>query len=267
MIDKVKVARSFSRSALNYDSVAYLQREVGLSLLRHLGSFFDNANHPVNVLDLGCGTGFFRNKLSELFLESEYIGLDIAEGMLRFCQESILFNEKRLAGFICADAENLPLHSESLECVFSNMALQWCNDLSLLFSELNRVLCLNGSIAMTTLGPNTLCELKQAWSKVDNLVHVNDFYSSVQWREAAEAHGFVVELHKTKNMLLEFASVNELLQELKLLGAHNINEGQRKTLTGPSRIRKLLDGYAFNESRQSYTASYEVDFWVLKKIC
>lgn len=254
MIDKLKVARSFSRSACTYDQVAYFQRDVGEYLL----GLILGIDQEGLCLDLGCGTGYFREFLVNSFPRSTYLGLDIAEGMLRYCQQ-------RHPSLLCADAEYLPLSDESCSLIYSNLAVQWCDDLPQLFGELYRVLKSSGTIAFSTLGPETLLELKQAWSAVDNLVHVNSFKSKGQWQQAILDSGFTIEQSHIDITLLRYRQVKDLLDELKTLGAHNVNEGQRQGLTGRRRIQGLLQAYQAFYTGEYYPATYEVLFWVLRK--
>lgn len=269
MIDKVKVARSFSRSAATYDQVAYFQRDVGLVLLRLLSKCINPASDLTKTkesenycIDIGCGTGFFKDRLEALLPEINYIGLDLAEGMLRHLRAA---SYSGLPGLLCADAEKMPLADNSAAYLFSNMALQWCEDLPGLFAEMHRVLMPGGVFALTTLGPKTLYELKQAWAKVDDLVHVNHFLPFEQWQRAIEQNQFTVESQLKKETVLQYSSVKTLLQELKLLGAHNLNEGQRQSLTGPKRLQSLLNSYQ-REQSGLYSATYDVYYWVLKKV-
>jgi len=271
LIDKVKIARSFSRSASTYDQVAYFQREVGSTLLNCLSQSVGYETFQVGAggeererycLDVGCGTAYFKDKIENNFPSVQYIGLDLAEGMLGHVSYKESPTEPLL---ICADAEHLPLSAGSVDLLFSNMALQWCENVPLLLKEADRVLSNDGFFAFTTLGPKTLLELKSAWKKVDDLVHVNQFLTLDRWSNDINNSGFVVEQSHQEKMVLKYDSVTTLLQELKLLGAHNVNDGQRQTLTGPKRLQKLLAAYEFDEAEQCYPATYDVYYWVLKK--
>ncbi len=266
MIDKVKIARSFSRSAMTYDTADYFQRDIGLQLLNLLP---EDTNLPVDInfscVDLGCGTGSFHSDLSEKYSHASYLGLDIAEGMLQFSREKMLLKQAKPDTLLCADAEQLPLKNESVDVVFSNMALQWCENLPVLFSEIDRVLKPNGIMAFTTLGPNTLIELKKSWAKVDNLIHVNRFCGVDLWRQAIDENSFTVEDHFVRQPILQYTSIKQLLRELKLIGAHNVNDGQRQTLTGRRRLEGLLAAYNDFYVDGYYPATYEVYFWLLRK--
>jgi len=92
VIDKVKIAQSFSRSANTYDSVAYLQRDVGCQLLESIDSLWLNKDNITQCLDLGCGTGYFQAALQARFNKANHIACDLAEGMLRHIEVLILYS-------------------------------------------------------------------------------------------------------------------------------------------------------------------------------
>lgn len=277
-LDKVKIARSFSRAAKSYDSAAYFQRDMGLELMSMLP-----ADKAVNAgsccLDLGCGTGFFYRYLTSLYDDIDYLGVDIAEGMLQFFKRSR--NDKHSVNdsgaaihvdvenkfndfLLCADAENLPIKNSAIDVVFSNLAVQWSENLPTLFAELKRALKPDGIIALTTLGPNTLIELKQSWQQVDEHVHVNHFFSLDEWLKAIRDSGLTIEAQRVLMPQLHFDSVRQLLKELKLIGAHNVNRGQPQGLLGKKNLRKLYVAYEAFKINGYLPASYEVYFFVIK---
>lgn len=255
-IDKRKVAQSFGKAARQYDSVAQLQRRIGERLLTDL----DQSSHAAGVcLDLGCGTGHCMPLLGQRC--QQVIGLDLAQGMLSFARE------KHGNEFIwlCGDAENLPLASASLNAVFSSLAIQWCSDLPALFRELQRVVKPGGRIYLATLGPNTLCELRQAWSQVDDYDHVNQFAAEQEIRMAVDSAGLQVVNWRTEAIVLRYRELRELTYELKTLGAHNMNQGQNTGLSGRQRISRFRQAYEqFRDPQQWLPATYEVFYLELQ---
>jgi malonyl-CoA O-methyltransferase len=181
-LDKKQVAASFGRAASSYDNAAHLQRDIGSELLRQIPCDLK----PQVVVDLGCGTGYFSDALRRRFPAAKIIALDLAEGMLQFAQRQ----RELSAAYLCADAESLPLQTGCVDLIFSSLAIQWCENLRVLFSELQRVLSPNGHALLATLGPETLSELRHAWRQVDDYVHVNQFASNIALTEAIAAENF-----------------------------------------------------------------------------
>ncbi|MFC6981221.1 malonyl-ACP O-methyltransferase BioC [Microbulbifer taiwanensis] len=255
--DKSAVARSFGRAAQNYDSAAHLQRAV----CRQLLSEADSVRAPKTILDLGSGTGYGSELLRRRFPQARIIALDLAEGMLQFAR-----SERPVADFhIAADAEQLPLADGSVDLVFSSMALQWCYRLPQLFAELNRVLADGGRCLVATLGPGTLSELKDSWSRVDDGVHVNRFLSRSEWISAAAASGLPGEL-RIEERVLHFDSVRELMRELKSVGAHNVNRDAGRGLMVRGKLRRLAEAYEPLRSAAGLPASYEVIYLKLAQV-
>jgi len=233
-LDKQKVAVSFGRAAACYDDVAQLQQRIGQQLLEIIP-----ADLPAdNVVDLGCGTGYHTVQLQRRFPASEIIGADLSSGMLAYAQA-----QYPDCSWLCTDAENMDLASDSQDLLFSNFALQWCDDLSTLAAELYRVLAADGRVYLAVPGPATLSELRQAWSEVDGGVHVNRFASLPQWQLALSEAGFSSVKLDSRRVIEKHQSVRELLLELKNVGAHNNNAGKANHLTGKQQLKALYDAY------------------------
>ena len=144
-IDKARMRASFDRAAAGYDAAAVLQKEVRTRMLARLDLV---KLAPALILDAGCGTGHASAALVDRFAGSRVVSLDIAMGMLRrmrAAQSGLKSRVGRMFGrsspqLLCADIERLPLATGSAGLVWSNLAVQWCNDLDLAFGEVGRVL-------------------------------------------------------------------------------------------------------------------------------
>ncbi|RUR34552.1 methyltransferase domain-containing protein [Vreelandella nanhaiensis] len=157
---QAKVARAFSRAAPRYDALANAQRHIGETLWRGLPY---TANH---ILDLGCGTGYWSQRLATRYATANVTGLDIAPGMLEHARayhgDRIIWQQ--------GSAEALPLPAGSFDLVFSNLAIQWCRDSLAVMRSLYRVLTSGGKAFITTLLPGTLAEIAAAWQRPDALL-------------------------------------------------------------------------------------------------
>jgi malonyl-CoA O-methyltransferase len=258
-LEKKDVAASFSRAATVYDSVARLQRDVGEQLLTRLNQW---EGVPTTVLDLGCGTGYFCPELQSRYPEAQYIGLDIATGMVNYARGRCRDN----CDWLVADAEALPLASESIDLVFSSLAVQWCYRPEHLFAELARVLRPGGVCAFTSLGPDTLCELRSAWAAVDSHQHVNTFLPTSELEVAAGRFPGVKMKLERRVFRMEYARVRDLLDELKALGAHNMNRSRPTGLTSRRALQGMLQAYEARRTEGVLPATYDVIFGVLEKV-
>lgn len=252
-LDKAKVKQSFAAAANTYDAMAALQRQVGLDLLAK----FPLSDRAGQILDLGCGTGFLSRQLPLDQDGQSLLAIDIALPMLEKSRE---LNQQINWHYVCADAERLPLQSASVQQVFSNLAFQWCEDLSAVFSECRRVLVNDGQLQFATFGPATLKELKAAWAQVDDFEHVNQFVSLSGIRQNLIDVGFVDFELQSQIYPVSYASVMDLMRELKAIGAHNVSEGRNKKMTTRRQLQAMIQCYEYAMPEQAILASYEIIF-------
>ena len=258
-MEKRQVAESFGRAAGSYDKVAYFQRDVGNRLMALIPQsvLFEQNN---TVVDLGCGTGYFTPKLKHN--DNQVVGIDLSEGMIAYSRK----HRKGDINWLVGDAEILPFADNSVDLVFSSLAVQWCNSYSQLFAELYRVLKPGGLVAFSTLLDGTLKELEASWQEVDSYRHVNSFSVCSDIDEASNSAGFSRLSKEQYTDVLSFETVKSLTRELKMLGAHNVNEGRPLKVTGRERILSFKQAYEkYRREDGSLPASYEVLLSVLTK--
>tara|TARA_R110002167_G_scaffold29645_11_gene98896 strand:- start:404 stop:1213 length:810 start_codon:yes stop_codon:yes gene_type:complete len=257
VINKKLVAGSFSRAAPSYDSVAGLQRQVGGKLLQLRPDDWRG-----QLLDLGSGTGYFSLPLAQL-PGTRVVALDLAQGMLDFARSA---RSHPNINYLCADAEQLPLAESCLDGVFSSLAIQWCQNLDQLFAELARTLRPGGRALIATLGPDTLNELRQAWAAVDQYQHVNQFLSQ-QRLEYLLGSLFEIEVFEQQRIVLQFDQLKQLTDELKDLGAHNLNPGRQTSLSGRQRVKAFRCAYErLRDDQGKIPATYQVFYYRLRRL-
>ena len=252
-LDKGGVRRAFSKAASRYDEVAVLQREIGQRMLDRLNLV---RLKPATVLDLGAGTGVATVALEKIYPKAQVIALDFAFPMLQQTRRrGGLF---RKPSCLCADLEQLPLADASVDLIYSNAAIQWCNDLDRVFPELQRVLRPGGLLMFTTFGPDTLQELRAAWSEADGYAHVSRFLDMHDIGDALMRAQFSDPVMDVDRMTLTYSAVEELMRELKILGAHNVASGRQRALTGKGRLIAMKASYEQFRRNGLLPASYEV---------
>ena len=244
-IDKARMRASFNRAANTYDAAAVLQKQVRLEMLSRL----DLVNiKPKAILDAGCGTGHGSFALQKRFLIAQVISLDIAVGMLQQTklQRPLMQRVLHQQHLLCADIERLPIASNSLGMVWSNLALQWCNDLDAAFSELARVLQPEGLIMFSTFGPDTLKELRIASDFSDEKqghTHVSRFIDMHDIGDALIRAGFSTPVLDVEHYTLTYNTVKSVMTDLKSIGANNATQGRARGLQGKGFLQKLSQQY------------------------
>jgi len=251
--EKSMARRSFEAAAATYDQAAVLQREVGRRLLQRLDLM---KIKPLRILDLGTGTGQCLPGLFARFRSAEVVGLDIAWSMLARARKHGRW--LRRPRCVCGDAERLPFGSGRFDLVFSNLTLQWCTDLEATFAELQRILRPGGLLLFTTLGPDTLRELRDSWRSVDGYSHVNGFLDMHDVGDELVRSRFSDPVMDVERLTLTYADVWKLMRELKQLGAHNVTAGRQRGLTGKAHIRRLVEAYECYRRDGVLPASYEI---------
>lgn len=249
MINKKAIAHSFSRAAKNYDKFAKFQQEIGQYLFKSL-SYFPGSL----ILDAGCGTGHFSKKWK--LIGKKVIALDLSYSML-----SVAKQKKTATNYIVADIELLPFQNETIDFCFSNLAIQWCNDMNTALSELYRVTKKGGSIVFSTLSDGSLRELEESWKKIDNKPHINSFltFDEVKKKCIKWEHKL-----KKKSWKLNYSSFSCLLNSLKGIGASYLLTGRKPGLMTKSYITKLIDNYP-TDKKNLFPLTYELIFGKLYK--
>ena len=264
-IDKTRARVSFGRAAQSYDAAAILQKQVREEMLSRLDLVKLN---PKFILDAGCGTGLASLALQNKFKGAQVISLDFALPMLQKTQQNAknlglinalkkLFNPQA-QHLLCADIENLPLANASINLIWSNLAIQWCNDLDQVFQEFHRVLQPESLLMFSTFGPDTLKELRAA-TQTENNVSVSRFIDMHDIGDALVRAGFSAPVLDVERFTLTYDDVKSVMKDLKNIGAHNAAEGRARGLQGRGFLMELAQKYEqFRQRDGKLPATFEV---------
>lgn len=258
-IDKKAVRRAFSKAAMQYDAAAVMQREVCVRMLERLDYIKQT---PSSVLDVGSGTGWGTRQLGERYPAAQIVALDIALGMLQAARGTSSWWRKLFAGhtrdYVCADMEALPVKSGSMDMVWSNLAVQWCNDLPATLAELHRVLKVDGLLMFSTFGPDTLKEIRAAFQGVDGYNHLNRFADMHDIGDMLVAGGFADPVMDMEYITLTYNDVKSVMQDLRSIGAHNATAGRSTGMMGKKAWSIVLENYERFRSEGKLPATFEV---------
>ncbi len=253
-LDTRWLRRSFDGAAKTYDGAAVLQGEIREQLLARLDLM---AITPGVVLDAGAGTGRGASALRRRYPKAAVLALDTSWAMLKIAGR----RRSWLRGFssVCADAVRLPLADASVDLIFSNLMLQYC-DTDAVLAEFNRVLRPQGLLSFTSFGPDTLRELRWAWAQVDEYTHVMRFIDMHDLGDAMVRAGFASPVLDVERYTLSYADVRKVAQDLKATGAHNVTAGRPRGLVGRRKFAAFSAAYETCRQNERLPATYEVVF-------
>ncbi len=248
IFDTRQVRRAFARSAASYESAAALQREVESRLLESLDYYENRSNDraaPQVLLDVGCGPARAAATMQQRWPRAQVIAIDLALPMLHAAGAHVGGWRPLRRAFhrICADAAALPIAEGSVDVLFSNLCLQWIDDLPALFAGFRRVLKPGGLLLCSTFGRETLVELHDAFAQADATPHVSPFVSMAQFGDAIMMAGFRDPVLDRDVFVPGYPDLPALMRELRALGATNALQKRRQTLTGKSRFANAASAY------------------------
>lgn len=272
MIDKKALQKNFSKNAVNYDAFAKVQKKMARELFEGICFEPNRAKDSLDILDVGCGTGYLSELMLKGYPNANITAVDIAPGMIEWAKQ-------KLAGkgieFLCADIEEVALNRK-FDIIVSNAAFQWFNRLEDTISKLKARLKDNGILAFSTFGPMTFNELRQSFESAkgklnlaDEPVPIQQFFSrealvDICLREPADDQASVNKAVSLEKHEYEyFDTVRDFLKSVQKAGANNSN-CQRKTI--PSLIKETMRNYEtmFIEGNR-IKATYHCIFIVLEK--
>ena len=238
-IDASGVRRAFERNAAVYASLNGPDQEIGQRLVEHLEPVRIN---PGVIIDIGTGAGGCARRLLKTYRKARVIAVDMTSAMLCESRRREPFFRSRQS-YVCSDAHELGIRTDTADLIYSNLTLPWCADPDRVFAELGRVLKPGGLLALSTLGPDTLRELRTFWRQVDEHEHVHVFIDMHDVGDALVRAGFIDVVMDTEVITLQYQCIDALFADLKQLGAGNLSPGRRRTLSGRGKLTQLRTLY------------------------
>ena len=236
------VRRQLDARAERFAECAALPREVGRRLLERLQYI---RLSPRRILDVGCGAAETRGPLMTQYPRADWIGLDISERMLKTVAADPLRARARrwLRGtgsyFVAGDAGQLPIAHDSVDLIFSNLMLHWHPEPHAVFPEWRRVLKTHGLLMFSCFGPDTLKELRVAAAHALPNSRAMPFVDMHDFGDMMVASGFATPVMDAEIITLTYASPEELLREVRALGAIRVTIARSRCLRVGRRAKCL----------------------------
>jgi malonyl-CoA O-methyltransferase len=254
VLDLRAVRARFERAAQTYAGASRLEAEVASRMLERL-QYVKAA--PRRVLDAGCGPGRDLRSLARRYPGALQVALDISPGMLRAATRRGIL--ERLFGgasprAVCGDIARLPLAAGSVGVVWSSMALHWVGDRAAALREFHRVLESEGLLMLSTLGPDTLRELRAAAG--DGRVH--PFADMHDIGDMLVAAGFAAPVMDAERLTIVYPGGEALLADLRASGQTCALAARRRGLAGRGFRRAVLERLAARRGAAGLEVTFEV---------
>lgn len=294
MIDKKVLQMHFSRNAESYDTYAKVQKKMANQLIEMIENDFNNSfdyassnemkeaklrgakckgDFYLDILDIGCGTGYLTKQLLSNFSNVRITAIDIAPGMIEYAIRK--FKGSNIE-FLCCDIEDTVM-DKKFDLIISNAAFQWFNNFEETIENIGQLLNNNGVLAFSTFGNLTFNELNCSFEIACKKLKINEQHFPGQRLFTVEEMLEICKdkLNGTHSNLYEFAisesfeyeyfnSVREFLYSVKKVGANNSNKSRKvNTLLTREMIRAYEEKYKTDDLIQ---ATYHCIFIAAKKI-
>lgn len=227
-IDLSVVRKLFSRSARVAGS-GFLRREIAARMHERLKLV---KIAPRRVLDAGCGEGADLSLLQADYPAAQVIGLDAAAAMTDAARQPAsalralggmlnrLLPSKAGVDLVCGDFGNLPLGPNSVDLVWSNLALHWHPQPDRVFTEWRRVLRVDGLLMFSNFGPDTFRELRAAFAELDELPHALPFVDMHDFGDQLVEAGFSTPVMDMEVITVTYDTATALLADVRALGGN-----------------------------------------------
>jgi malonyl-CoA O-methyltransferase len=247
-IDVRAARRRFDRAATAYAAASRLEAEVGARMLERL-DYLKVA--PRRILDAGSGPSREAKALAHRYRQSELIALDFSPAMLTSGERKLgFFRKKKL---LCADLARLPLAAGSIGFIWSNMALHWAGDPLAAIKEFSRVLSPGGLLMFSTLGPDTLKELRAA----AGAARVHEFIDMHDLGDMLVEAGFAAPVMDMEILTMRYADAGTLLGDLRGGGQTSARLDRPRGLAGKGFGRRLHAALGV-DAHVPFAATYEL---------
>ncbi|PUA18229.1 methyltransferase domain-containing protein [Glaciimonas sp. PCH181] len=251
-IDLKRVRELFAEPARVRES-EFLRREISTRMHERLALV---KILPQRVLDAGCGDGPDIYTLQQRFADARIVGLDASFGMLSAAQDQqkaaqssvnrllkkwLPIKSKGLdSDLLCGDFAALPFARDSIDLVWSNLALHWHPQPDRVFAEWRRVLRVDGLLMFSCFGPDTFKELRSGFAAADDAPHMLPFVDMHDFGDMLVNVGFSTPVMDMETITVTYDSIEKLLAEAKAFGGNPLVTRSR-ALLGRAAWGRLVD--------------------------
>lgn len=218
---------------------------------------------PQQVLDAGCGEGADLPGLQKRYPQAQVMGLDASLAMLAQIEQQQgsawsslngvlaqwlpgrMRSSASQPGILCGDFAQLPLAANSVDLIWSNLALHWHPQPDRVYAEWRRVLRVDGLLMFSCFGPDTMKELRAAMSGLDEAPHVLPFVDMHDFGDMLVNAGFSTPVMDMETITITYETVEKLFADARAIGGNPLST-RRRGLIGRSAWQKVVQALEAN---------------------
>jgi malonyl-CoA O-methyltransferase len=243
-IDLMRVRQLFDDPARIAPS-DFLRREIASRMFDRLALV---KTAPRQVLDAGCGAGADIAELQQRYPAAQVLGLDSAPAMLAAARAtspaprsllSRLLPAKAGIDLVCGDFGQLPFGPNSIDLVWSNLALHWHPQPDRVFAEWRRALRVDGLLMFSTFGPDSFRELRAAFATLDEAAHTLPFVDMHDFGDQLVEVGFTTPVMDMETITVTYDTAQALLADVRAFGGNPLDT-RRRGLVGRAAWQRVL---------------------------
>ena len=238
--------------------------------------------NPKIAVDLGCAIGSSSRFLAKHYKKCHIFSLDLSLNMLIESRKKRSFLTP--ISEIQASANSLPFKNNSIDLIFANLLMPWIEDLPLFFTEISRILKNDGLFIFSTLGPDSLQNIKSIWSKVDDFEHVNPFIDMHIIGDQILQSGIGDPVLDAEKLTINYKDINSLFSDIKNSGSTYCLKDKNPALKGKKKFKEfklalrksmtkdqfnieleLIYGHAWGKHLNSHPNEYSIDISKIRK--
>ncbi|MCF6094285.1 malonyl-ACP O-methyltransferase BioC [Microaerobacter geothermalis] len=258
MIDKQLLKKRFSTNAKSYDRYANVQKKMALELIKLLQLNKGIRKTEMNILEVGCGTGYLTEQLCHLYPKANITAVDLAPGMIEMARQRVVKN----VTFCCGDIEEM-IMSDPYDMIISNATFQWLNHLESTLRRLFTWLTNDGGIYFSTFGNQTFTELHTSFQLAKQRLQIDStgslgqsFYSlddlnGLCQRSLHDSNWdstFTIQAYE-KMEYEYFPTMQDFFTSIRRIGANNSNQGEY--CLRPTLFKEMIRIYETNFRKES----------------
>jgi len=232
--------QNFDDAAATFDTADFVIAAARDGLLERLEPITLEAS---TVVDLGAATGSAARALGRRFKRARIVAVDASHNMLRLARTKKAWLAK--SAFLQAEASTLPFSDHSIDVVFANQLLPWLPDPLPVFAEVSRVLRKDGLFLFSTLGPDSLADLRH--EPFADMHNVGDGLVRAGLRDP------VLDVDR---LTVTYDSREALLNDFRAIGAHHCIPEQ---VDASSLEFELIYGHCWGGGPRSSGGEFRVD--------